>query len=119
METFRQAHARARTQPLAARATFWGRMAADVAVTSWAERRAVRYALRHVAAAEPPSSRKDVMDRLLQLRRQREVLREPYLKRWLHGYILKCSPRYTLRTSAFSTISFGVPSASTSPSLMM
>ena len=43
METFRQAHARARTAPFVTRATFWGRMAADVAVTSWAERRAVQF----------------------------------------------------------------------------
>ena len=35
------------------------------------------------------------------------------------GYIRKCSPRYTLRTSALVTISPGVPSASTLPSLMM
>ena len=34
-------------------------------------------------------------------------------------YILKFSPRYTLRTSALATISSGVPSASTAPSLMM
>ena len=35
------------------------------------------------------------------------------------AYILKCSPRYTLRTSALATISCGVPSASTLPLLMM
>jgi hypothetical protein len=45
-------------------------------------------------------------DRLLQLRRQREVLREPELEGWFHrsaasgrgDYIRKCSPRYTRRT---------------------
>ena len=35
------------------------------------------------------------------------------------NYMRKFSPRYTLRTSALATISAGVPSASTRPSLMM
>ncbi len=68
LETFRQAHARVRTQSAAARMAFWARMAADLAVTSWAERRALRYASRHVAAVTPPPSRKDLMDRLQQLK---------------------------------------------------
>jgi putative ABC transport system permease protein len=67
VETFRQAHARMRVRPLRLRAQFWGRLAADLVVTSWAERRAVRYASRH-AAVPPRPSRKDLMDRLLQLR---------------------------------------------------
>ena len=40
-------------------------------------------------------------------------------KRGGHIHILKCSPKYTRRTSALFTISEGVPSASTVPSLMM
>jgi hypothetical protein len=32
-------------------------------------------------------------DRLLQLRREGQMLREPYLQRRLHVYIRKCSPR--------------------------
>lgn len=36
-----------------------------------------------------------------------------------HLHILKCSPKYTRRTSALFTISDGVPWANTWPSLMM
>jgi putative ABC transport system permease protein len=68
VETFRQAHARVRTQSIAARAAFWARMAADLVVTAWAERRAARYASRHMTPLARQPSRKDPMDRLLQLR---------------------------------------------------
>ena len=68
VETFRQAHARVRTRSVAARGVFWARIAADLAVTAWAERRAARYASRHLPAIAPRPSRKDAMDRLLPLR---------------------------------------------------
>ena len=57
-------------------------------------------------------------DRLLQLRRERQMLGDAKRESLFH-HILKCSPRYTRRTSALFTISDGVPCASTWPSLMM
>ena len=57
-------------------------------------------------------------DRLLELGRQSQMLRDSQRQTLLH-HMRKCSPRYTRRTSALLTISDGVPRASTLPSLMM
>jgi putative ABC transport system permease protein len=68
METFRQGYARISTQSVVTRTAFWVRLGVDLVVTSWAERRALRYASRHAAAFASPPSRKDLMDRLQQFR---------------------------------------------------
>jgi len=61
-------------------------------------------------------------DRLLQLRRKREVLRSAKLQGLFHlgvAHMRKCSPRYTRRTDSSAMMSSGRPEASTAPWLMM
>jgi putative ABC transport system permease protein len=68
VETFRQSHARVASRHAIVRLGFWLRMAADLVVTRVAEQRAARWASRHVAPASPPTSSKDIMELLHQIR---------------------------------------------------